>query len=675
VAVPPTVPGPIVRSPGPPAATNRAQTTDCPWWKTVTVRASRWLGSLQVAVLLLPLFALVLFLGTLVESWYDARVAQQLVYQTWWFVTLLGLLGVNIFFAAAKKWPWKRYQTGFLITHVGLLTLITGGILTSLAGTSGQMILVDSDGLMARSYGPHTTSRMIDRNVQTIRVIRPQRNKDEVLSADFEPGPLAWRADEYLEPHTDTVAGVLNWLAHPLPRGWSKLVGDDARLEVLAYYPHARREPYAPAKATAASAFPALQFQLDSPTAGSLPPRWIASHGGEAAARLGPGLVEILGQDCRPKQLDEFRNPPPATQAATKGQLVLGVDGQTYRFDVARMLEQAPQPLGGSGWNLRVLQYVPSTGKRAEPTPADPAVSFELSRTDGPAVGLMTRARRAGELLPLSKDRVPVPLPRDLWAWYHPPDYRYGDNALRAVLQFVTGPDGQLFYRSFSSATEAGFRFEKTGTAEKGAPRQRVWAGMDWKLQVPEFLPRAVAGPYFIPVDRRPGLEDDATAPAIRCRLSKGKEAEEFWVGKTDDSFTPVMVGSEDFLVGFNSSLRDLDFEITLLRAEQTTDRGSSQAASQSSFVLLTDPGQGIHGEARVITLNQPLEHHGYKVYQAGYLALGRDENAKPINRSTLLVRRDPGLWLKYVGSTMLALGVACMFYMKAYFFKPRARS
>src|SRR5207249_3566657 len=102
-------------------------------------RLSRWLGSLQVAVVLLLLFALVLFLGTLVESWYDARVAAQLVYQTWWFVALLGLLGINIFCAAAKKWPWKRYQIGFLITHVGLLTLVTGGILTSLGGTSGQM--------------------------------------------------------------------------------------------------------------------------------------------------------------------------------------------------------------------------------------------------------------------------------------------------------------------------------------------------------------------------------------------------------------------------------------------------------------------------------------------------------------------------------------------------------
>src|SRR5205809_672381 len=60
-------------------------------------RLARALGSLQMAVALLPTFAAVLALGTFVESEYDAGVAQQLVYQSWWFVALLGLLGLNIF--------------------------------------------------------------------------------------------------------------------------------------------------------------------------------------------------------------------------------------------------------------------------------------------------------------------------------------------------------------------------------------------------------------------------------------------------------------------------------------------------------------------------------------------------------------------------------------------------
>ena len=112
-----------------------------------TIRISRTCGSLQAAVVLLILFALAVLLGTLMESWYSAKIAQELVYKAWWFVLLLGLLSVNIFFAAAKKWPWKWHQTGFVVTHIGLLILLSGGILNGLSGVDALMQLLDtSDG-------------------------------------------------------------------------------------------------------------------------------------------------------------------------------------------------------------------------------------------------------------------------------------------------------------------------------------------------------------------------------------------------------------------------------------------------------------------------------------------------------------------------------------------------
>ena len=58
---------------------NRGRTSDASaQTKGNTRKLSRLLGSLQAAVILLPMLALVLFLGTLIESWYDAVVARQL---------------------------------------------------------------------------------------------------------------------------------------------------------------------------------------------------------------------------------------------------------------------------------------------------------------------------------------------------------------------------------------------------------------------------------------------------------------------------------------------------------------------------------------------------------------------------------------------------------------------
>ena len=74
----------------------------------------------------------------------------------------------------------------------------------------------------------------------------------------------------------------------------------------------------------------------------------------------------------------------------------------------------------------------------------------------------------------------------------------------------------------------------------------------------------------------------------------------------------------------------------------------------------------------RVISLNQPLAHRGYRVYQGAVVPLGIDDTGRPAHRVTFLANRDPGVWLKYAGSAMVALGIACMFYMRAYSFKRR---
>ena len=47
---------------------------------SATQRLTRWLGSLQLAIASLALLASVLVLGTVVESWYDSQIAEQLVY-------------------------------------------------------------------------------------------------------------------------------------------------------------------------------------------------------------------------------------------------------------------------------------------------------------------------------------------------------------------------------------------------------------------------------------------------------------------------------------------------------------------------------------------------------------------------------------------------------------------
>lgn len=493
----------------------------------------------------------------------------------------------------------------------------------------------------------------------------------------FDPGPLPWHPINVANSRHQTLAVGLDWLAHPWPRGCTMDLGHGARLDVLGYFPHALQQPFKPATALDPSSFPALSVELVSPTTGILAPAWLGFHAEQRTFRPGPGLIELLARQLKPEQCTEFQNPPTPAQAGKNGTLVLGLSGQTFRMDVERLVGKEPEPLGKTGWSLRVKQYMPNYRDSASTLPNDPGLALELSRAES-KIGLAVVARQAGELFPITAERIDIAESQaenrrmldSLWTWYHPPDFRYGDPSLKAVLQLAPGTDGTIYYRSFSSAKTGQLQFEKAGTTAQGSPRERIWAGMHWKFQVKRFLPHAVPGPHFTPVQRRVGQEDMETRPVIRCRLTKGAINHEFWLAKTDDDLTPIYLAGEEFLIGFNTSQVVLDFALRLLRAEQTTDNGSALPASQTSFVLITDPGQKPPGEGRMITLNEPLTHRGYRFYQMGYKSLGPDAQGKPISRSVLKVQHDPGLWLKYAGSCMVALGIACMFFMKAYFFK-----
>ena len=66
--------------------------------------------------------------------------ATEWIYSARWFALLLAFLGMNILCAALIRYPWTKRQTGFVITHAGLLIVIAGSwwaAQTSDEGSSG----------------------------------------------------------------------------------------------------------------------------------------------------------------------------------------------------------------------------------------------------------------------------------------------------------------------------------------------------------------------------------------------------------------------------------------------------------------------------------------------------------------------------------------------------------
>ena len=95
---------------------------------------------MRLAVVLIAVYAGVLAWATLAESKYRRHAAAHFgIYDAGWFIAINVLLAINVLCAMLIRFPWKRRQIGFLVTHGGILVLLIGCLMTRQAGIEAQM--------------------------------------------------------------------------------------------------------------------------------------------------------------------------------------------------------------------------------------------------------------------------------------------------------------------------------------------------------------------------------------------------------------------------------------------------------------------------------------------------------------------------------------------------------
>ena len=120
-------------------------------------RVFKFFASVKLAVILLAVLIVAAIAGTIYESSFDAKVARAYVYGAPWFNVWLILLGANLTVSALSRWPWKKHHVAFLITHLGIITLLTGSLIGRIWGTEGTMTLL-------KASRPPTVSSSININ-------------------------------------------------------------------------------------------------------------------------------------------------------------------------------------------------------------------------------------------------------------------------------------------------------------------------------------------------------------------------------------------------------------------------------------------------------------------------------------------------------------------------------
>src|SRR5437868_10761008 len=105
----------------------------------------RFFASLKLAVVLLAVLIIASIAGTIYESSFDAKVARAYVYRAPWFNLWLVLLAANLTVSALSRWPWRKHHVAFLITHLGIITLLTGSLIGRIFGIEGTITLFRGD--------------------------------------------------------------------------------------------------------------------------------------------------------------------------------------------------------------------------------------------------------------------------------------------------------------------------------------------------------------------------------------------------------------------------------------------------------------------------------------------------------------------------------------------------
>jgi cytochrome c-type biogenesis protein CcsB len=107
------------------------------------VRFLRFLGKVQFTTVLLLGGAIIMIVGTIVESRESREVAWSVIYGTLWFDVFLFLLGVNLVVAVINRIPIRRHQWPFVVTHFAIVALLAGAWISNTFGYEGRLMVFE----------------------------------------------------------------------------------------------------------------------------------------------------------------------------------------------------------------------------------------------------------------------------------------------------------------------------------------------------------------------------------------------------------------------------------------------------------------------------------------------------------------------------------------------------
>jgi len=515
-----------------------------------------FLSSLKLAVIVLVSLGAVLATGTIYESLYDTETAKHYVYGTYWFAGLLGLLGVNVFCSAMSRWPWKRHHIGFLVTHLGILTILAGSLLTLAKGYEGQMILAEGE----------TGQKMTLKEPQLF-FYDPDLGKLEQNSADFRFNP-------------PTAA-----------KPWSAQVLGDIQARVDDFLPNAmddiRVEGGNPLEN------PALMVKISGSRATMQD--WVFARELERQTlNLGPAAITFVDVP----NLAFFQRMLKDPKAYAEPLLWLEGDTVSVTGNLHKTIAMA-------GHKVTFEEYLPNAAvdqnglRSLNSDRVNPAVNLQI---DGPEGKERHTVFSRFPMLPTAHGETHSKLKPRLF------DLPNNWDAMNNALLIGRTDQGELYYALKSGGGP-------WGKPEKLAIDQAINTGwMDFQFTAIKDEPMAQIEKVYRKVTVPKGKEGPPSA--VHLDLANAAEHQDFWIGRGESR--DVNLGGRRLKVAYGLKSLPIGFELHLDDFRMGTYEGTKDPSSYESKVTLLDR-EGAVKKDFLIAMNQPLQYGKYKIFQASY--------------------------------------------------------
>jgi hypothetical protein len=614
---------------------------------SVAWTAIHLLGSLNLAVILLITIAGAIAFATVMESKFDSQVAAYYIYNAVWFNFWLMALALNLLCAALTRWPWQRKHLGFVMTHAGIILLLTGAVVGKTCGFEAFVTL-------DKTKPPESRLFMKD-NILTIATSSGIRGEMPIETEMHPP----------TEKHPLVLPLENSALRLVVDRVTENLVPDDTMV--------ATTEAVAPAGI-------ALHF-INSGMGQNVPANLLLAPDSADFDFFGMAKVEMVDSldEAHPIALAE-KVAPSALRDETpfhETQMIFAVAGQPpiidsdrdaqigYRFALAAMPGRpgdfqvevsTPGGTGGS-WPLAVLE------KKWENLAGDgDPVMFRVAKywpdfevKNGSPVSLSDQPRNPVMLVQVTGPSKLLPAAAAKPATPAPP--LTGEGLVMRVA--LAKEPGEMVYE-----LERAGKIEARGIVAQGGTIHLGWS--KWEAKVDAVLAHA---DLHREVKEFPGQPPPMMAaqlrPGIRAHLlqSDGASGPAVWI--PGGASRELVAGSDFAQVGFGQRTIPLPFEITLLNFEVPRDEGTDTPSNFISTLRFDDAATGQTRKDQAF-MNSPAMFPGdfwrsllgwnYKFSQANW-------NPQNLNETTLQVLYDPGWPMKWVGSICICCGIALMFY------------